>query len=95
VWASGNGGAKEDTCACDGYASNVFTLSIGSASESGTFPWYGEKCPSTLAVTYSSGAYTDQKIVRLKHLPIYDHWSFPSGYQLLVSKPNHKGYDGP
>ncbi|ODM92521.1 Neuroendocrine convertase 1 [Orchesella cincta] len=62
VWASGNGGAKDDTCACDGYASNVFTLSIGSASESGTFPWYGEKCPSTLAVTYSSGAYTDQKI---------------------------------
>jgi len=64
VWASGNGGAKGDTCSCDGYASSVYTLSIGSASESGSFPWYGEKCPSTMAVTYSSGAYTDQKIVR-------------------------------
>lgn len=63
VWASGNGGSKGDCCSCDGYASNIFTLSIGSASESGSFPWYGEKCPSTLAVTYSSGAYTDQKIV--------------------------------
>ncbi len=62
MWASGNGGSKGDCCSCDGYASSIFTLSIGSASESGTFPWYGEKCPSTMAVTYSSGAYTDQKI---------------------------------
>jgi proprotein convertase subtilisin/kexin type 1 len=62
VWASGNGGSKDDSCSCDGYASSIFTLSIGSASESGSFPWYGEKCPSTMAVTYSSGAYTDQKI---------------------------------
>jgi proprotein convertase subtilisin/kexin type 1 len=62
VWASGNGGANDDTCSCDGYASSIFTLSIGSASESGSFPWYGEKCASTMAVTYSSGAYTDQKI---------------------------------
>ncbi|OXA64410.1 Neuroendocrine convertase 1 [Folsomia candida] len=62
VWASGNGGSKGDCCSCDGYTSSIFTLSIGSASESGAFPWYGEKCPSTMAVTYSSGAYTDQKL---------------------------------
>lgn len=37
-------------------------LFLGSASQSGEFPWYGEKCASTLAVTYSSGAYKDQKI---------------------------------
>jgi len=71
IWASGNGGSKDDCCSVDGYASNVFTLSIGSASESGSFPWYGEKCPSTLAVTYSSGAYTDQKIVSMKSIDTY------------------------
>uniref|UniRef100_T1JDD6 furin n=1 Tax=Strigamia maritima TaxID=126957 RepID=T1JDD6_STRMM len=62
VWASGNGGIKGDNCNCDGYTGSIYTLSIGSASQHGKFPWYGEKCASTLACTYSSGAYTDQKI---------------------------------
>ncbi|KAF4531598.1 hypothetical protein B566_EDAN010064 [Ephemera danica] len=63
VWAAGNGGGSDDDCNCDGYASSVFTLSVGSASEHGRFPWYGEQCSSTLACTYSSGAYSDQMIV--------------------------------
>nr|CAH0100756.1 unnamed protein product [Daphnia galeata] len=62
IWASGNGGRVKDNCNCDGYVSSIYTLSIGSVSEQGDFPWYGEQCPSTMAVTYSSGAYTDQKI---------------------------------
>ncbi|XP_063600143.1 neuroendocrine convertase 1-like [Penaeus indicus] len=62
VWASGNGGSSGDNCNCDGYTSSIYTLSISSASESGKFPWYGERCASTLASAYSSGAYTDQKI---------------------------------
>ncbi|XP_058803749.1 neuroendocrine convertase 1-like isoform X2 [Phymastichus coffea] len=63
VWASGNGGAKADDCACDGYVGSVYTLAIGSASQAGSFPWYGEICPATLAATYSSGAHQDQMIV--------------------------------
>lgn len=62
VWASGNGGAKGDNCNCDGYVSSIYTISIGSVTESGQFPWYGEKCASTIAVAYSSGAYSDKKI---------------------------------
>lgn len=62
VWAAGNGGSAGDNCNCDGYTSSIYTLSISSASESGKFPWYGERCASTLASAYSSGAYTDQKI---------------------------------
>ncbi|KAK3854786.1 hypothetical protein Pcinc_038753 [Petrolisthes cinctipes] len=62
VWAAGNGGSAGDNCNCDGYTSSIHTLSIGSASETGQFPWYGERCTSTLATAYSSGAYTDQKI---------------------------------
>ncbi|KAJ8939124.1 hypothetical protein NQ318_012364 [Aromia moschata] len=62
VWASGNGGSKNDNCNCDGYLASPFTISIGSASQRGEFPWYGEACASTLAVTYSSGAYKDQMI---------------------------------
>merc|ERR1719495_3042560 len=62
VWASGNGGSHGDDCNCDGYTSSIYTLSVSSASEQGSSTWYGESCPSTLSSTYSSGAYTDQKI---------------------------------
>ena len=62
VWASGNGGMKGDNCNCDGYVSSIYTLSIGSASQQGQFPWYGERCSSTMAVAYSSGSYTDPKV---------------------------------
>ncbi|XP_050500331.1 neuroendocrine convertase 1-like [Diabrotica virgifera virgifera] len=62
VWASGNGGNNNDNCNCDGYLASPYTISIGSASQTGKFPWYGEACASTLAVTYSSGAYKDQMI---------------------------------
>ena len=55
VWASGNGGSQSDSCNCDGYTNSIFTLSISSASEKGTKPWYLEECSSTLATTYSSG----------------------------------------
>ena len=56
VWASGNGGgAADDNCACDGYASSPFTLSVGSVDQEGRMPWYGEICSSTLAVTYTVG----------------------------------------
>ncbi|XP_066995940.2 neuroendocrine convertase 1-like [Anabrus simplex] len=62
VWASGNGGSRGDNCNCDGYIASVYTLSVGSASQHGQFPWYGERCASTFAATYSSGAYSDQMI---------------------------------
>lgn len=63
MWASGNGGLKSDDCGCDGYVGSVYTIAVGSASQTGRFPWYGESCPATMATTYSSGAYHDQMIV--------------------------------
>ncbi|XP_063820115.1 neuroendocrine convertase 1 [Pseudophryne corroboree] len=63
VWASGNGGRQGDNCDCDGYTDSIYTISISSASQQGRSPWYAEKCSSTLATAYSSGDYTDQRIV--------------------------------
>ncbi|KAJ6669747.1 hypothetical protein lerEdw1_000296 [Lerista edwardsae] len=63
VWASGNGGRQGDNCDCDGYTDSLYTISISSASQQGLSPWYAEKCSSTLATAYSSGDYTDQKII--------------------------------
>nr|XP_031848985.1 neuroendocrine convertase 1-like [Nomia melanderi] len=62
VWASGNGGSKSDDCGCDGYVGSIYTIAVGSASQTGRFPWYGESCAATMATTYSSGAYHDQMI---------------------------------
>lgn len=68
MWASGNGGSKSDDCGCDGYVGSIYTIAVGSASQTGRFPWYGESCPATMATTYSSGAYYDQMIVCSSHL---------------------------
>lgn len=62
AWASGNGGSLGDNCDCDGYTGSIYTISISSASQQQRTPWYAEKCASTIATTYSSGAYNDQRI---------------------------------
>ncbi|XP_053406328.1 neuroendocrine convertase 1-like [Mercenaria mercenaria] len=62
AWASGNGGSLGDNCDCDGYTGSIYTMSISSASQKQLSPWYAEKCASTLATAYSSGAYNDQRI---------------------------------
>ncbi|KAI9564477.1 hypothetical protein GHT06_008216 [Daphnia sinensis] len=63
VWASGNGGRERDNCNCDGYTNSIWTLSISSATENGSVPWYSEACSSTLATAYSSGAVDEKQIV--------------------------------
>ncbi len=34
---------------------SIYTISVGSTTQSGRKPWYLEECSSTLATTYSSG----------------------------------------
>ncbi|XP_074151098.1 proprotein convertase subtilisin/kexin type 6 isoform X1 [Sminthopsis crassicaudata] len=63
VWASGNGGREGDYCSCDGYTNSIYTISVSSTTENGYKPWYLEECASTLATTYSSGAFYEGKIV--------------------------------
>lgn len=55
VWATGNGGRFSDYCSCDGYINSPYTISVGAVNNCGRKPWYAEACPSTFAVTYSSG----------------------------------------
>ncbi|OQV20757.1 Furin-like protease 2 [Hypsibius exemplaris] len=63
VWASGNGGKNDDSCSCDGYANSVYTISVSSAAQDGSKPWYLEECASTLTTTFSSGNSWHQAIV--------------------------------
>lgn len=52
-----------DNCDCDGYTGSIYSISISTVTQQNVAPWYGEKCASTLASTYSSGAKEDLKIV--------------------------------
>uniref|UniRef100_A0ABM0GMC3 Furin-like n=1 Tax=Saccoglossus kowalevskii TaxID=10224 RepID=A0ABM0GMC3_SACKO len=61
VLAAGNGGVVDD-CNCDGYQANIYTVSITSATEKGTKPFYTESCASALATTYSSGDAGERQI---------------------------------
>ncbi|VDN01113.1 unnamed protein product [Thelazia callipaeda] len=65
VWASGNGGSRQDSCSADGYTTSVYTLSISSATFDNRRPWYLEECPSTIATTYSSANMNQPAIVTI------------------------------
>lgn len=55
VFASGNGGSKDDNCNFDGYANSIYTVTIGAVDELDKKPYYAEECAAKFAVTYSNG----------------------------------------
>ena len=55
MWASGNGGAEDDDCNCDGYVGMKEAISVGSITDRGLIPYFMEECPSTFAVVPSGG----------------------------------------
>ncbi|XP_063713172.1 proprotein convertase subtilisin/kexin type 7-like [Symsagittifera roscoffensis] len=55
VVASGNGASYEDSCAFDGYASSVYTLTIGAIDSHDQVPGYCESCSGLLGLAYSGG----------------------------------------
>ncbi|CEF65273.1 Proprotein convertase subtilisin/kexin type 4 [Strongyloides ratti] len=65
VWASGNGGFKQDSCSADGYITSIYTLSISSATYHNSRPWYLEECPSIIATTHSSANKNQPGIVTI------------------------------
>lgn len=64
VWATGNGGGYNDTCAADGYVSSPYSVSIGSLSDEGKLPFYMEKCSSTMGVIPTGGQTTRAEELR-------------------------------
>ncbi|EFO18428.1 hypothetical protein LOAG_10068 [Loa loa] len=55
VWATDNGGMRNDDCSYDGYMDRIYTLSVSSVTEDDTSSWYAGKCPDTLTLTFSNG----------------------------------------
>ena len=53
VFASGNGGRNYDTCAYNGYANSIYTVTINSVRKDGGIPSFSEPCTAVMASTYS------------------------------------------
>uniref|UniRef100_A0A915D4A9 Uncharacterized protein n=1 Tax=Ditylenchus dipsaci TaxID=166011 RepID=A0A915D4A9_9BILA len=81
VWASGNGGSRQDSCSADGYTTSIYTLSISSATYDNHRPWYLEECPSTIASTYSSANINQPAIVTV---------DVPNGCTKCILEPVHR-----
>lgn len=62
MWASGNGGAK-DNCAADGYVVSIYTISIGALQVDGNQAWYDEKCSAKMASNFVNNNYDNQSVV--------------------------------
>lgn len=91
MWASGNGGREGDHCSCDGYTNSIYTVSVSSTTDNGYKPWYLEECASTLATTYSSGAFYERKIVSSPgKVDSLDACFRPSGGKLLSLLPKRE-----
>jgi len=57
---------KRVTCALDGGANSIYTLSVNAVGESGVVPKYAENCTAVAISTYSSGRYPDRYMVTTK-----------------------------
>ena len=53
MFAAGNGGYVDNSCAFNGLVNSIYTIAITGVNKDGSLPKYGERCPGILAVTYS------------------------------------------
>ena len=68
VFAAGNGGYSDDSCAFNGLVNSIYTIAITGVNKDGSLPGWGEHCPGILAVTYSKGMFSfvdDTKVVSI------------------------------
>ena len=51
MWANGDG-EEDDDCGADGYASSIYTISVGGIGVNGSKSPFDERCSSKFVVTY-------------------------------------------
>ena len=64
MWANGNGGVYDD-CAADGYASSIYTISVGAVGVDGRPSPFDEVCSAKMVVTYVTNDVGDSTVVSL------------------------------
>ena len=52
-----------DSCAADGYANSIYTISVGSAASNGRQSDFDESCSAKMVVSFDSDPYNDERAV--------------------------------
>ena len=73
VWANGNGGPNDD-CGADGFASSIYTISVGAMGLDGDPSPFDEACSAKMVTAYVTDTNKEQTIVSVtflhKHTPM-------------------------
>ncbi|XP_039271912.2 PC3-like endoprotease variant B [Styela clava] len=59
LFASGNGGLRNDHCGADGFSCNIYTISIASSSRNGLNAIYSEQCTCIMATLPSTDTHSN------------------------------------
>ena len=59
MFASGNGGEENDTCAADILSSGINVIGIGAVASNGAQATYDEQCSGKMAVTFVDDPYQE------------------------------------
>ena len=91
MWANGNGGEYDD-CGADGFASSIYTISVGGIGVQGNSSWFDEACSAKMVVTYVTDLEGYASVVWLfKLFPMVRAWMLISFslLQLFMENVRH------
>ena len=71
MWANGNGGYRDDDCAADGYASSIYTISVGAISVHGDYSPIDEPCSAKMTTSYVTNQNGESNVVKYKQYTIH------------------------
>ena len=63
MFSNGNGGSRDD-CAANGFASSMYTISVGSIGVDGLPSSYDEECSAKMVVAYVTDVNHNSAVVR-------------------------------
>lgn len=57
MWAAGNGGLSDESCAANGFVNSIYTIAVGSAGSDGRQAYYDEKCSAKMTTAFVHNRY--------------------------------------
>lgn len=57
MWAAGNGGEYDESCAANGFVNSIYTIAVGSAGSDGKRAYYDERCSAKMTTAFVHNRY--------------------------------------
>ena len=73
MWANGNGGPYDD-CAADGYASSIYTISVGAIGVDGRPSPFDEECSAKMVTNYVTDPQGNSAVVMCSYNCLSKKW---------------------